>query len=238
MKDANETKGTKDTKDTTDTTARWVSILLAGGQSRRMGTSKARLHVDNKRVIEYLAGIVKPFSRQVVVVSTHEDESFLQQLFEKDKDIHVVKDHNLVKGEGPLAGMYTGMITLQSDWYFIGACDMVNLNTDYLQGLHKLCASTCLSGSDSSSLTIDAYVPINEHKVHPLAGIYRDQSRMIQSLLDQGKRRVVDLLQEINTYYIKEQEWKKWTNASDPFFNMNDPQDYQEWLLRRENHHG
>jgi molybdopterin-guanine dinucleotide biosynthesis protein A len=221
-----------------DITSSWGSIILAGGQSRRMGTSKARLHVENKRVIEHLVGIVKPFSGQVVVVSNHEDESFLQQLFEKDSDIEVVKDDDRVKGQGPLAGMYTGMTALQSDWYFIVACDMVNLNADYLQGLHEFYLSACLSGANSSSPTVDAYVPVNDHKAHPLAGLYRNQSRMIQSLLDQGKRRVVDLLQEITTYYIEELEWKKWTNTSDPFFNMNYPQDYQEWLMRRENHHG
>jgi molybdopterin-guanine dinucleotide biosynthesis protein A len=203
-----------------------------------MGASKALLHAENKRVIEHLVGIVKPFSSQIVVVSNHEDESFLQQLFEVDNDIYVVKDHDLVKGQGPLAGMYTGMTTLQSDWYFIWACDMVNLNKDYLQGLQKLHALTCLSAPQSSRTTFDAFVPVNQHKVHPLAGLYQNQSRMIRSLLDQGKRRVIDLLQEISTYYIEEHEWKKWTNTSDPFFNMNYPQDYQEWLMRRENHHG
>jgi molybdopterin-guanine dinucleotide biosynthesis protein A len=228
----------KDAMETIDTDSKWVSVILAGGQSRRMGASKACLHVDNKRVIEYLVGIVEPFSSQIVVVSNHEDEPFLQQLFKKDYYINVVRDHDTVKGQGPLAGMFTGMTTLPSDWYFIGACDMVNLSTEYLQGLQKLYLSTCPTGRNSSYTNFDAYVPISEQKVHPLVGLYRNKSNMIGSLLDQGKRRVFDLLQEINTYYIEEKEWKKWTNTSDPFFNMNHPQDYQEWLMRRENHHG
>jgi molybdopterin-guanine dinucleotide biosynthesis protein A len=228
----------KDAKHTKDNNGSWVSIILAGGQSRRMGASKACLYVGNKRIIEYLVGIVEPFSSQIVVVSNLEDESFLQQLFEKSNHINVIKDHDLIKSQGPLAGMFTGMTTLQSDWYFIGACDMVNLNTEYLQGLQKLYLSTCSPRPNSSYTKFDAYVPVSAHKAHPLAGLYRNQSNLIQSLLDQGKRRVIDLLQEIKTYYIEEKEWKKWTNTSDLFFNMNHPQDYQEWLMRRENHHG
>jgi molybdopterin-guanine dinucleotide biosynthesis protein A len=220
MKDIRRLRGMND----------WVSILLAGGESRRMGRSKARLYVEGKMVIRHLVDLVKPFSMQIIIVSNAQDEPLFQRLFEKENNVSVVKDDDRFKGEGPLAGMYTGMNTFPAQWYFIGACDMVNLNKDYLQGLHLL---------GTSSVGFDAFVPVNEQqKIHPLAGLYRNQSQVIHSLLVHGRRRVTDLLQQINTYYIEEQDWKKWTDADDPFFNMNHPHDYQDWIKRRENHHG
>jgi molybdopterin-guanine dinucleotide biosynthesis protein A len=207
---------------------KWVSILLAGGQSRRMGRSKACLKLEGKTIIEHLVCRVQPFSRQVIIVSNDQDEVFLKDLFASSAFVHVIKDDPRFKGEGPLAGIYTGMALEESERYFVGACDLANIDSTYLKGLHSL---------SFSHTVYDAYIPVSEGRIQPLAAVYGNHSELIESLLLQGKRRLHDLLQEIVAYSIPDKEWALWTDNDQPFFNMNVPEEYEEIIKRRGNNH-
>lgn len=203
---------------------KWVSILLAGGQSRRMGRSKARLMLEGRTMIEHLVDVVQPFSSEIIIVANDLDELFLKNLFDSTSNVKVVRDDPRFQGEGPLAGMYTGMALVDSKWYFVGACDLAYLDFFYLKGLHSLSFSTA---------TYEAYIPIARGRQEPLASVYSNHSKRIESLLLQGKRRISDLFQKVKTYSIHEQEWASWTHVEQPFFNMNTPEEYEEIVKRR-----
>lgn len=203
---------------------KWVSILLTGGQSRRMGRSKARLMLEGRTMIEHLVHMVQPLSSQIIIVANDQDEMFLQNLFASASNVNVVKDDPRFKGEGPLAGMYTGMALLDSKWYFVGACDLACLDSFYLKGLHSLVLTM---------ETYEAYIPISNETMQPLAAVYGNHKRRIESLLLQGKRRLSDLLHEVKLYSIYEKEWSSWTHVKQPFFNMNAPEEYEEIVKRK-----
>lgn len=207
---------------------KWVSILLAGGKSSRMGKSKALLILEGKTMIEHLVYKVQPFSSQILIVSNDQDEAFLQDLFATSTIVRIIKDDPRFQGDGPLAGIYTGMALKGSERYFVGACDLANLDSSYLKGLHSL---------SYSQASYDAFIPISEGRIQPLAAVYGNHNELIESLLLQGKRRLQELLHKLKTYSISEKEWTLWTHVEQPFFNMNDPIEYEEIIQKRGTKH-
>jgi len=76
-------------------------IILAGGQSSRMGRDKALLELGEYTLIEYIVNKVKTFGFDEIILVTNQVEkySFL--------DVKIVKD--FFPGLGPLAGIHAGL---------------------------------------------------------------------------------------------------------------------------------
>jgi molybdopterin-guanine dinucleotide biosynthesis protein A len=202
-----------------------TSIILAGGQSRRMGHSKALLAMEKGTVIEQLVELLQPQSQKIVIVTNDDDESFIRELVAGQDKLSFTKDQPPFVGEGPLAGIYSALLLeSQGGLYFVCACDVVNIDMDYIVGLEQLALM---------KPNYEAFIPVSNGRVQPLVGVYRFQQATLERILYQKKRRLVDLLQELSVYYIEEKEWKKWTKVKDPFFNMNTPNDYKTMLEKR-----
>ena len=75
-------------------------LILAGGQSRRMGFPKPFLTVEGKRIINTTLKVFKSLFEEIFIVTG--DKNHLLQF----KGIKVVED--LIKESGPLGGIYTG----------------------------------------------------------------------------------------------------------------------------------
>lgn len=94
------------------------AILLAGGQSSRMGYDKALLPFQGKKMIEHLAGIIAPCFEQLLVVADRKDKF-------KELDLGgggVYAD--LFEKTGPLGGIYTGLYHSFFARSMVFTCDM------------------------------------------------------------------------------------------------------------------
>lgn len=202
----------------------FVSIILAGGSSRRMGQSKARLQLDQQTLVERQVELVSPFSSFIVIIVTPEDYPFFSALFAAHLQIQVITDEPNVRGEGPLAGIYTGMQEVDASYYFVLACDLIDYPKTFL-GLFKEWAL--------EQAEYEAFVPVQGAYKQPLAAIYSRQTEKVHQLITQGKKRLSDLLAQIHVCYVPEEQWRKWTELPDPFYNMNEAKEYQDLLKRR-----
>jgi molybdenum cofactor guanylyltransferase len=157
----------------TDTAA----IVLAGGTSTRMGTSKAALAWNNATLLEHVVAIVSGGVGRVVVVAAPE------QALPTLSDVEVVYDDH--PGRGPLEGLRTGLTHLGPGRHvFVTATDMPFLTAGL--AAHVLAALTD---------DIDAVVPIAEGRRQPLAAAYRsDLVALITRLLDEDVRSMNALL--------------------------------------------
>ncbi|EGL82738.1 Molybdopterin-guanine dinucleotide biosynthesis protein A [Caldalkalibacillus thermarum TA2.A1] len=197
----------------------WTSIILAGGASRRMGQPKALLSIENKTMVERLVDLLRPFSSVVVIVVREQEQETISALLQQETAVHIVTDDPRYKGEGPLAGMYTGMKTAPAQSYFVCACDMPCLDGDYLQGLKQFI---------QDKPGYEAYVPLAGGQYQPFAAVYGELAAEIEGLLQRSRKRWIDLFSVLkNGYLIPEEEWRSWTKQPDPFFNMNTPEDYK-----------
>lgn len=101
-----------------------TAIILAGGKSRRMGFDKQFLMINEERLITEIVKQLKRIFINILVV-TNKPEAY------HETDLTTVSDIYL--GLGPLAGIHAGLMESQSEYAFVIACDMPQLNLELIE---------------------------------------------------------------------------------------------------------
>ena len=133
-----------------------AGIVLCGGKSTRMGTSKAMLPFGPEtmlqRVVRLLSGVVSP----IVVVAAAD-----QELPELPRDVMVTRDEH--EGRGPLEGLRAGLKALpaETDRAYVTSCDVPLLVPGFVTEMLELAKSY-----DIAVMEIDGFT-------HPLSAVYR-----------------------------------------------------------------
>jgi len=184
-------------------------IILAGGNSTRLNRDKAFLElIENKTIIENIVNCLKDvFSEIVIVANNLEDYKFL--------GFKVVPD--LVKGKGPLGGIYTGLKTSKEERNFVLACDMPFVNVDLVRYMLKF-------------KDFDAVVPRFNGYTEPLHAVYsKNVLPMIENQIKKDELRINETIKKIKKIkYIEKEEIEKFDKAKLCFFNINDKNDFEE----------
>jgi len=151
--------------------------VLAGGQSRRMGTNKALMEVEGKPMARLVADVLKEVCNEVVIVGgSKEEHSALGFPWFPDS----------MRDCGPLGGIYTALTLFEND-VVVCACDLPNITPDLLKFLLSRDASAESSATVLSSGTM----------IQPLLGVYHQTCRpTLHHFLENGGRKVFDFLQQ------------------------------------------
>jgi molybdopterin-guanine dinucleotide biosynthesis protein A len=185
-------------------------IILCGGRSRRMGTSKALLPFGAEtmlqRVVRLLSTVVSP----LVVVAAAE-----QLLPDLPADVIVTRDEE--QGRGPLEGLRAGLKALPErvDSAYVTSCDVPLLVLDFVRRMIDL-----LSDHDIAVMEIDGFP-------HPLSAVYRRNTLPhVEALLAQNRLRPVFLFDAVRTRRVQPAEMI----SADPELltlrNLNTREDY------------
>jgi molybdopterin-guanine dinucleotide biosynthesis protein A len=189
-------------------------IVLAGGKSTRMGTSKAMLPFGPEtmlqRVVRLLGGIVAP----IVVVAAGD-----QALPELPSAVIVTRDER--EGRGPLEGLRAGLKALPADVdaAYVTSCDVPLLVPGFVRQMLDLA-----QGYDAAVMEIDGFT-------HPLSAIYRRSTLAhIEDLLAKDRLRPVFLFEAVKTRRVGPEDM-----TADPDLrtlrNLNTREDYRRALL-------
>ena len=111
-----------------------AGIILAGGNSSRVGVDKCLVEIDDKRMIERVIDRVKRCVDEIIVVASIEDQ---RTELEKILDVNILIDS--IKGFGPVAGIYEGLRYTRAEYCGIFACDLPFLNVDVVDFLFDSC---------------------------------------------------------------------------------------------------
>jgi molybdenum cofactor guanylyltransferase len=195
-----------------------AAIILSGGKSSRMGTNKALLKINEKTNIERIRDRLTPhFDDIILVTNNSEDYRFL--------GIKMINDQ--FPGMGPLAGVHAGLKASDYETNVIAACDMPFISGDLAEALAARLGD------------YDAVIPVINGKQHPLFAIF--QKRIVpiveKSILDE-KLRMKHLLNHLNVLYVTEKDLPGFSDLEHIFFNMNDPDEYDNALRQEEDHQG
>ena len=186
-----------------------TGIILAGGESRRMGSNKALLKIGDTPLIETVyRTMAELFHEVIIVTNTPEQYGFIP--CRTVPDIH--------PGAGSIAGLQAGLAASNTGRIFIAACDMPTLAPELVR---RLCSTT---------EACDAVVAVNSDGFRePLHAVY-DRSCLteIQNLLDQGDKSILLLLDRIRTRQIEWKEISGIAGAQESFCNLNTPREYRE----------
>jgi molybdenum cofactor guanylyltransferase len=181
-------------------------LLLAGGDSRRMGSPKALLPVGGTTLVEWLAARLAPGFAHLLVAAR--DPAQLPPGLRP----HVVRD--LHRGAGPLAGVEAGLAATPHDTVVAVACDMPAVTAELARRLV----------GEAAGDGVDAAVPRVGGRPEPACAAYRRSAAgPIASALAAGHLRAADALAELRV---------RWLEGEDPalFANLNTPEDYRRFL--------
>ena len=148
-----------------------TAIILAGGKSSRMGKDKALLKFGEKTMLENLVDFTSGiFSETLVIVN---ETMKIESLNLRETNVYI----DLIKNQGPLGGIYTGLVYSRNVANFVFTCDMPFINECIIDKLVEFCEV------DFDVICFEE----PEGNYEPFPGIYSRGSRsLIKSLLDVG----------------------------------------------------
>ncbi|AXT21160.1 molybdenum cofactor guanylyltransferase [Flavobacteriaceae bacterium AU392] len=165
----------KDKKDIT-------GIILAGGQSSRMGTDKGLLHFKNKPFILYSIEALTPLVNDIIIVSNNPDYDIF--------NLNRVND--AIENAGPLAGLYSGLLHSKTEDNLVLSCDVPLINSTVLNII-----------ADNLEDEFDVVQVESKGKSMPIIAAYKKRcmSKCL-ALLDDGERRLRNAVKQFKTKTI------------------------------------
>jgi molybdopterin-guanine dinucleotide biosynthesis protein A len=187
-----------------------------------MGTPKAALRWHGTSLVAHVAGVLgSAVDGPVVVVHARG-----QKLPTLPAGVELSVDRH--DGLGPLAGLAAGLAAVErrAPAAFVAAVDLPLLNSALVRRV-----------AASLGTHWDAAVPREKGRAHPLAAAYRTSLWVsAEELLDEGRRRVLDLLERARVRWLDEAELLADPDvaAVDPALsglrNLNSREDYEAAL--------
>ncbi|MBU5438797.1 molybdenum cofactor guanylyltransferase [Tissierella sp. MSJ-40] len=189
-----------------------TAIILAGGKSSRMGFDKQFIEIHEKRLMDILIHELEKEFDEIIIV-TNKLQCYLDVTHKVAKDI--------LKEKGPLGGIHVGLKEASSKYSFVVACDMPNINIEYVKYMKK----------QIENMNIDGCVTKCGNWIEPFSSFYsKDIVNNIEKHLLSNKRSIYSLLEKLNIFYIEEKEARKFSPNWDMFLNLNTKEDLSLYL--------
>ncbi|MGH7903705.1 MAG: molybdenum cofactor guanylyltransferase [Candidatus Dormibacteraceae bacterium] len=182
-------------------------LVLAGGESRRMGRPKALLPAGDGTLLEWVLDALSPQFEEVLVSANHPDQVAPGMTPRIVGDLH--------PGAGPLAGIEAGLAACRHDVMVVVACDMPRVTAPLVRLLV------------TASRSNDAAMPRLDGVAEPACAAYRrSAARVISASLDDGRLRAGGVLGALRVRYLDELELEAAGVDRGALRSLNSPEDY------------
>jgi len=153
------------------TTSPTYGLVLAGGESRRMGSDKALLVRDGQSQLAHIAALLERLTDRVYV-STRSEQ---QEESERSRHAQIVDRYENI---GPIAGILSALEEHpQADWLVV-ACDLPNIDEATLQ---------FLIDNRSQEKPFTAFRSSHDDLPEPLCALYQSGSdSILRQFIDDG----------------------------------------------------
>lgn len=180
-----------------------TGIILAGGQSRRMGKDKSFLKIEGSGFINRIIKTLEKLVDEIIIVANTDEYQKL--------GYRCVSD--IFKNSGPLAGLHAGLTASTTQLNVVVACDMPLISSQLLKKMILMFKTE-----------YDVLWCYSEENEIPLLGIYqKNMMKVCEDLLINNEKRVLQLTQvrKIQHYKVSKEE---------VFLvqNINTPQQYDQ----------
>ncbi|MDR0269304.1 molybdenum cofactor guanylyltransferase [Paenibacillus sp.] len=207
--------------------AKITGVVLAGGQSRRMGTNKALLAVGKEKVIEtIISAMTESVYDLLIAAGDHTADAY------RELGLEIACDR--FPGQGPLSGIHAALHAIKTPWIIVAACDMPFVSPELFRFLKKIVEEEEVVRARGEG--IQAVIPLEGGRVQPLLAAYHISALpQLEEALLSGRLRMTDWLAQLRVRYITEEALLQETglHAGHVFFNMNHPEDYHMVVQNR-----
>ena len=180
-------------------------IILAGGKSLRLGHDKVLEEIGDRSLLEQVISRIDSFSRDIIVVTA--EERALPQLAGHSK-LKIVTD--IFPGRGSLGGIYTGLVTSNSFYNLVVACDMPFLNQHLLGYMIEV------------SEGYDFVIPRANNQFEPLHAVYSQNCvAPMELMIRQDRKVIIELFDFVKVRYVEADEIDRFDPQHLSFFNIN-----------------
>ena len=162
---------------------RATAIVLAGGDSRRMGRDKTMLPVGGQPMIKHVYEQLRPYFAEMLISSNNTAlHDFL--------GARVVTDD--AAGKGPIMGIISGLRASANNINFVIACDMPDIDTGLMRTMLRL-------GRD-----YDVVVPrVGTDLYEPLFAVYtKNALPAMEQLVESGNNKITDSYAPCRVRYV------------------------------------
>ena len=201
-------------------------VIQAGGESRRMGQSKATVPFRGRPLMSRIVERMAPAADELIITTNEPDRlGFLKDDF-PDLDIRLVTD--VFDKRGALQGFYTALNAAKYPLVAIVACDMVFASP----------LLTVVEAYEIMEPDVDAVIPVNKHGFEPFHAVYRKDKCLVavSDALEAGETRVQGFLPRIRVKELPHAKVLEVEPQGGCFINANTPDELNalEELLRLE----
>jgi len=184
-------------------------IVLAGGESRRMGVPKPLLLINRNNIVDIIIKKLKIlFSEIIVVGKTNHRICGREFIFVED----------LYKYRSPLVGIYSGLKASKNQLNFVVACDMPFVNKNLVKYMLEITGN------------YDVVVPVVRGYFEPLHAVYtKNIINVIEEEIGRGNFKVTSFYERVNVKKIPEHIVRKYDPELMSFINLNTPKDLKKY---------
>jgi len=180
-----------------------TAIILAGGNSSRMGRDKGLIKLNGVPMIAHVIKALKNITDDILIISNNDD--YRQFNFPIYSDI--------IANKGPIGGIYTGLIKSNTEVNIVISCDSPFMTASFINKL--------LAHSGDQEVTISSY----NDRVHPTIGIYNQSiTPTLKQQIDNNEFKLMNTIEKVRHQIIP---FSSTDEAIDPiiFSNINTQQE-------------
>ncbi len=193
-----------------------VSVVIqAGGESKRMGRSKATVPFRGRPLICRLVERLSPVADELIITTNEpENLAFLHREFPELR-IQLVCD--ALNERGALPGLYTALQAARNPYVAAVACDMVFASP-------SLVVAEALEMTKSGA---DVVVPVNKHGFEPFHAVYRRMGCLpaVRQALEAGEKRAQVFFSSVNVREFPQEKVLEAEPMGGCFINANTPEE-------------
>jgi len=183
-----------------------TAIILAGGESKRMGQDKASLKLANETLLNRAIRNIQPhFEHMIISVREPKKHILFPQLCDKGL------------ARGPIMGISTAMQRVNTSWVFVIACDMPFMSAALIEAMA------------AKRQQQQAVVPTVNGMIQPLFAFYaKDCLSILQTHIESGERSLKKVIADLDTTMFSEAECADYDPDLLSFFDLDTKEDIHQ----------
>lgn len=195
-----------------------TGVILAGGQSRRMGANKALMQLGDDSLIAHVIRRMRRVVDELLLITNSPTEYV---------HLDVPMHGDIIPDTGALGGIYTGLTHASHDAVLCVACDSPFLEPKLLAYL-----ASVLGEYDAVMPYTQSETPADHNDVQitlqTLCAAYSKRCLpIIESMLRDSELRVHALQERAHIKRISPEVWQDFDPEGMSFFNINTPEDFE-----------